>query len=346
MSIDLHSLKAYDYQLPRELIAQQALAERSSSRLLHLKKHSHEISHRVFSDIVTLLHPGDLLVVNSSKVFPARMFAQKENGTKIEVLLLNELSPGVWQGMVSPGKRVKTAQYLYFSPSLKAYVSSGDAEGLREITFSPPEALWQEIYRLGHVPLPPYIERSDTAEDITRYQTVFAREIGSVAAPTAGLHFDEALVKRLQDKGIEIVEVVLHVGIGTFRPVKTEDITAHTMHKELAAISEKTALAINKAKAEGRRVICVGTTSVRTVESFYSGSQLDHGTKWTDIFIYPGYEFKVPDALITNFHLPQSTLLMMISAFAGYEATMQAYREAIAARYRFFSYGDAMFIEA
>lgn len=346
MSIDLLSLKAYDYQLPRELIAQQALKERSSSRLLHLKKQGREIRHGIFSDIANLLHPDDLMVVNSSKVFPARMFAQKENGTRIELLLLNELSTGVWQCMVSPGKRVKTAQWLYLSPSLKAYISPGDAEGLREITFSPPEALWQEIYQLGHVPLPPYIERSDTKEDSTRYQTVFAREIGSVAAPTAGLHFDEALLKRLQDKGVEIVEVVLHVGIGTFRPVKTEDITAHTMHKELAAISEQTAQAINKAKAEGRRVVCVGTTSVRTVESFYSGAQLHHGTKWTDIFIYPGYEFKVPDAIITNFHLPQSTLLMMISAFAGYEFTMQAYREAIAERYRFFSYGDAMFIEA
>lgn len=345
MSVDLRSLKTYDYQLPKELIAQEPLANRSSSRLLHLKRQSGEIRHRVFRDIAELINPGDVLVVNSSKVFPARLFGKKENGTAIELLLLNEDQPGIWQCLVSPGKRVKTAQWLQFSPTLKGYISSGDPEGLRVISFDPPEALWQEIYHLGHVPLPPYIDRSDTAEDSNRYQTVYAHEIGSAAAPTAGLHFDEALLQRIKDKGAEIVNVVLHVGIGTFRPVKTEDITQHVMHSELAAVPEATAMAINKAKAEGRRIICVGTTSVRTVESFWDGTKLSSGSKWTDIFIYPGYEFKVPGALITNFHLPQSTLLMMISAFAGYDTIMNAYQEAITQRYRFFSYGDAMFIE-
>ncbi len=346
MSVDLRSLKAYDYELPKELIAQKPLEKRSSSRLLHLNKQTGELRHMVFSDIAALLHPGDLMVVNSSKVFPARLFGKKENGTKIELLLLNELATGKWQCLVSPGKRVKTAQWLSFSPTLKGFISIGDPEGLREITFEPIDALWQEIYHLGHVPLPPYIERNDTREDSIRYQTVFAREVGSVAAPTAGLHFDEALLKSIKDKGVEIVDVTLHVGIGTFRPVKTQDITAHTMHKELAAISASTALAIDKAKAEGRRIVCVGTTSVRTVESFYGESSISSGTKWTDIFIYPGYEFKVPDAIITNFHLPQSTLLMMISAFAGHDLIMKAYQEAVLAKYRFFSYGDAMFIEA
>jgi len=345
MSPDLHSLKAYDYHLPKELIAQFPADKRSSSRLMHLKRKTEQISHRKFGDILELLRPDDLLIVNSSKVFPARLFASKENGTPIEILLLHPLSGNRWQCMASPGKRLKKAQEISFSQNLKGNIGQGDSEGLREIEFSSEVPFWEEIQRIGHIPLPPYIERSDGMMDIERYQTVYAREIGSVAAPTAGLHFDEELLHKLQAKGITIAEVVLHVGIGTFRPVKTELITDHVMHSELATIPEATALAINSAKADQRRVICVGTTSTRSVESFWNNGLLESGSKWTDIFIYPGYQFQVTDAMITNFHLPQSTLLMMISAFAGYDTVRRAYETAVAEQYRFFSYGDAMFIE-
>lgn len=342
---NLLQLSAYDYYLPKELIAQQPTANRTESRLLHLRKKSKQISHEQFNDISAYLNEGDVMVINSSKVFPARLFAKKENGTGIEVLLLHQTSPMGWKCMISPGKRVKKAQTLYFSDYLTAYVSEGDSEGLRDIEFTCTVAFWDEIYRIGHVPLPPYIDRKDELSDLSRYQTVYAKEIGSVAAPTAGLHFDDNMLDFLKKKGVEIIDVVLHVGIGTFRPVKVENITHHKMHSELAYISAENAELINTAKREGRRVIAVGTTSARTVESFWNDGILSHGSKWTDIFIYPGYQFKVINAMITNFHLPQSTLLMMISAFAGYEFTMKAYEEAVKNKYRFFSYGDAMFIE-
>lgn len=344
-SIDLLQLSAYDYFLPKELIAQQPIANRTESRLLHINRKSGIIRHEQFRDISSYVGSGDVLVVNSSKVFPARLYAKKENGTVIEVLLLHQTAPLGWKCMISPGKRVKKPQTLYFSDALTAYVSEGDSEGLRDIEFTCEQPFWDEIYRIGHVPLPPYIDRVDDIIDSNRYQTVYADQIGSVAAPTAGLHFDDELLSRLKCNGVEIVNVVLHVGIGTFRPVKTEIITQHRMHSELAYISEETATVINRAKQDGRRVICVGTTSARTVESFWDNKSLVSGSKWTDIFIYPGVGFNVVDAMITNFHLPQSTLLMMISAFAGYELTMKTYQEAVVNKYRFFSYGDAMFIE-
>lgn len=342
---DLLQLKAYSYHLPPELIAQEPMPMRRESRLMHVKRKQGSIAHRSFSEIETLLKPGDVLVCNSSKVFPARLFAQKENGTRIEVLLLHQMENQSWKAMIFPAKRVKVPQWLYFSPNLKGYIGLSDSEGLREISFECSTSFWDEIYSIGHMPLPPYIERCDTPQDQERYQTVYAKEIGSVAAPTAGLHFDRPLLDALSQKGVEIAEVVLHVGIGTFRPVKTELITDHVMHSELASVSPATAGIIQKAKDEHRRVVCIGTTSTRTVESFWVDGIMQHGSKWTDIFIYPGIQFKVADALITNFHLPQSTLLMMISAFGGYELIMSAYQQAIDNKYRFFSYGDAMFIE-
>jgi S-adenosylmethionine:tRNA ribosyltransferase-isomerase len=343
--LDLLSLAAYNYELPKELIAQQPTDNRSESRLMHIKKSNGTISDRKFSDILEILIPGDLLVVNSSKVFPARLFATKDNGAGVEVLLLHQTAENEWKCMVSPGKRLKAAQWLYFSDNLKAFCSQGDSEGLRSLHFECTVPFWEEIYRIGHIPLPPYIERQDGEGDHERYQTVYAKELGSVAAPTAGLHFDEPILNSLKERGIHVCEIILHVGIGTFRPVKSERITEHVMHAELATIPETSAIAINSAKQEGRRVICVGTTSARTLESFWAEGKILAGSKWTDIFIYPGIPFKVVDAMITNFHLPQSTLLMMISAFAGYELVMKAYQRAVNERYRFFSYGDAMFIE-
>jgi len=344
MSIDLTALQAYDYRLPKELIAQVPLPQRSDSRLLHLHKSTGELTHLRFRDIVDLLRPDDLMVINSSKVFPARLFATKENGSRIELLLLHELEPGLWQCLASPGNRLKLPQWLSLSSSLKGFIGMGDPEGIRNIRFEPPEVVWEHINQHGHIPLPPYIERTDSVEDIERYQTVYAKSLGSVAAPTAGLHFDDSTLHLLCQKGITTVEVNLHVGIGTFRPVKVPNITNHEMHSEYATISTETAKAINDALCSGRRIVCVGTTSVRTVESFWEGGEVVPGSKWTRLFIYPGYEFKVVKAMITNFHLPQSTLLMMISAFAGYEKVMNAYQNAIVQKYRFFSYGDAMFI--
>ncbi len=345
MIADLLSLAAYDYHLPKELIAQYPTDKRAGSKLMHISRSSGHISHRSFTDILDMLHRGDVLIINSSKVFPARLFAKKENGTAIEVLLLSQICENKWKCMVSPGKRVRTAQNLYFSDNLFGWVGQGDSEGLREIEFTCKVNLWDEIERIGHIPLPPYIERNDGLMDKQRYQTVYAREIGSVAAPTAGLHFDTDMLEALAAKGVTIKEVVLHVGIGTFRPVKVQRITDHIMHAELATIPADTAEAINCARQEKRRVICVGTTSSRSVESFWDGTKLLSGSKWTDIFIYPGYTFKVVDAMLTNFHLPQSTLLMMISAFGGYDTIRRAYSMAVEQNYRFFSYGDAMFIE-
>jgi S-adenosylmethionine:tRNA ribosyltransferase-isomerase len=296
MPIDLLLLKAYDYLLPKELIAQQPLPQRSASRLMHLSRKQGTIEHRMFTDILQLLHKGDVLVLNSSKVFPARLFGTKANGTTIEILLLHQIEEKLWKCMVSPGKKLKEAQCLQVSDNLKAYVSQGDSEGLRDIRFEGSNPFWEEIYRIGHVPLPPYIERHDTMLDHQRYQTVYAKELGSVAAPTAGLHFDAGLLNALTAKGVIITEVVLHVGIGTFRPVKTELITDHVMHAELATVTEACAREIQLAKDEHRRVICVGTTSARSVESFWKDGVMHSGSKWTDIFIYPGVKFKVVDA--------------------------------------------------
>ncbi|HPV15325.1 MAG TPA: tRNA preQ1(34) S-adenosylmethionine ribosyltransferase-isomerase QueA [Candidatus Cloacimonadota bacterium] len=342
---DLLDLSTYDYELPPELIAQHPLAQRDASRMMHLKRQNCSINHLSFNMLPQLLRSGDLLVLNDSKVIPARLFGKKENGTVIEVLLINEVESDTWMCMVHPGKRLKQEQWLDFSEGLKGFVSQPDEHGLRKISFKSEQDFWDELNKVGHVPLPPYIKRADQSQDHQSYQTVYAETKGSVAAPTAGLHFTEPLLKELENQGISIVKVTLHVGMGTFLPVKTERIDDHKMHAEYCTISEEVAQKVNLAKQQGNRVIAVGSTSARTLESFWQDGQLQSGSKWTDIFIYPGVRMQAVDALITNFHLPKSSLLMMISAFCGIELIKKAYQEAIKERYRFFSYGDAMFIE-
>lgn len=337
-------LSSYDYDLPQELIAQYPLPQRDSSRLMYVDRAEGSFHHRSFRDIVDFIVPGEVLVLNSSKVIPARLFGFKENGTKIEVLLLKKLGESRWQCLVHPGRRLKQEQWLKFSPNLRGWISLGAEDGSREVVFESQGDYWQEIEKVGHMPLPPYIKREDEEEDRNTYQTVYAREPGSVAAPTAGLHFSPEILETLRGKGVLIVELVLHVGMGTFLPVKTERIDEHRMHSEFCTVDEETAKIINLAKAEGRRVIAVGSTSMRSLESFWNGRNLDSGSKWTDIFIYPGKEIHVADALITNFHLPKSTLIMMIAAFAGLELIKNSYQAAIEEKYRFFSYGDAMYI--
>ncbi|MDD5536984.1 MAG: tRNA preQ1(34) S-adenosylmethionine ribosyltransferase-isomerase QueA [Candidatus Cloacimonetes bacterium] len=346
MTPDLNRREAFSYHLPTELIAQYPAEKRENSRLMHLHTGDQSINHRLFVELPSLLRSGDLLVLNNSKVFPARLFGRKDNGTKIEVLLLNPSSePDKWKCLLYPAKRIKQEQYITFSNNMKGWVYPQRIDDVYEIKLEYKGDFWQEIESIGHIPLPPYIARPDESSDKTRYQTVYARQHGSVAAPTAGLHFSKDLIQKCKDMGVQFTELTLHVGIGTFRPVKTELITEHTMHSECVEILPETAKTINKAKAEGRRIISVGTTSVRGLESFWEAGELQSGNRWTDIFIYPGYKFKVPDAIITNFHLPESTLLMMVSAFAGFEFIRKAYQVAIAERYRFFSYGDAMYIE-
>ncbi|MBW6514909.1 MAG: tRNA preQ1(34) S-adenosylmethionine ribosyltransferase-isomerase QueA [Candidatus Syntrophosphaera sp.] len=338
------SLESYAYHLPPELIAQYPLAERSSSRLLHLDRASGAIEHERFSDILGHLQPGEVLVLNNSKVIPARLFGSKANGARIEILLLYKLEGTRWKCMVHPGKRLKSEQWLEFSPRLRGLVSEADPEGSREIEFEDERTYWSEIERVGHVPLPPYIKRPDEEADREKYQTVYAQEPGSVAAPTAGLHFTPELLSALEARGVIIRNVVLHVGMDTFQPVKCERIDQHKIHSEFCTLPPETAEAVNAAKQEGRRVVAVGSTSVRTLESFWNEGRMGCGSGWTDIFIHSGKEPRVADALITNFHLPKSSLLMMISAFAGYERIMAAYEEAVRQKYRFFSYGDAMYI--
>ncbi len=341
---DLLQKSSYFYELPKSLIAQYPLQDRPQSRLMLVNKQTGKVEHKHFYDIIDVLHPGDVLVINKTKVIPARLLGVKTNGTPIEVFLLNELSHGVWQCLVHPGKRIKIPQIISFSDNFRGFVSGSDAEGVRTIEFENKEDFWHLLDQYGHIPLPPYIERNDSKADLETYQTVYAREKGSVAAPTAGLHFNQDLLNRLEQKGIIITEVILHVGLGTFRPVKTDDITKHKMHSELCKLPEQTALQVNSAKQDGRRVIAVGTTSVRTLESFAQNGTLLAGEKWTDIFIYPGKKFSIVDGMLTNFHLPESTLIMLVAALAGYELTMQAYRNAVQEQYRFFSYGDAMLI--
>jgi len=335
---------SYYYNLPKNLIAQYPLKQRQQSRLLILDKQKQSISHKHFYDISELLKSGDVLVLNTTRVIPARLFGQKENGTNLEVFLLNQLSDKAWKCLVHPGKRIKKPQKLIFSDELSGNVSLSDEEGIREIAFEYDGDFGELLNKLGHVPLPPYIDRNDESQDQASYQTVYAREKGSVAAPTAGLHFTSEILDELKNKGVIIAEVFLHVGLGTFRPVKTDDITHHKMHSEFCSISKETSNIINQAKQEGRRIIAVGTTSVRTLESFAENNLLIHGQKWTDIFIYPGKEFQIVDGLLTNFHLPESTLIMLVAAFAGFDFIMHAYETAVHEEYRFFSYGDAMLI--
>ena len=336
----------FDYDLPEELIAQDPLADRSSSRLLVLDKRSGDIHHRVFRDIVEELNAGDVLVINNTRVIPARLYGKKaDTGAVIEVLLLNRKQDNTWEVLVRPGKKAREGAVIEFGDGLlKGEIVGILEEGNRLIRFSY-DGIFEEILdQLGEMPLPPYIKHK--LKDRDRYQTVYAKYDGSAAAPTAGLHFTKDLLGEIRGKGVQVAEVTLHVGLGTFRPVKVDKVESHHMHTEHYIIDEATAETINAAKREGRRVIAVGTTSLRTLESAAGeDGLLKAGEGDTDIFIYPGYRFKMIDALITNFHLPKSTLVMLVSAIAGRENIMKAYEEAIKERYRFFSFGDAMFIK-
>lgn len=334
------------YELPEELIAQDPLEDRSGSRLLVLDRESGAVSHHVFREVVDYLEEGDCLVVNDTKVLPARLIGSKiGTEAKIEVLLLKRKEKDIWETLVKPGKKAKTGTKISFGDGLLiGEVIDIVEEGNRLIQFSY-EGIFEEILdQLGQMPLPPYITHQ--LKDKDRYQTVYAKHTGSAAAPTAGLHFTPELLDAIRAKGIDVAKVTLHVGLGTFRPVKVEEITEHHMHSEFFQIDEEAASKINRAKKKGKRVICVGTTSCRTVESAADESgHLKAGSGWTDIFIYPGYQFRVLDALITNFHLPESTLVMLVSALAGREQVLDAYRIAVEEKYRFFSFGDAMLIK-
>ncbi len=334
------------YELPEELIAQDPLADRESSRLLVLDKESGVISHHVFREITDYLSEGDCLVINDTKVLPARLIGSKEGtNAKIEILLLKRRENNIWETLVKPGKKAKPGTRIIFGGGiLTGEVVDVVEEGNRLIQFTY-EGIFEEILdQLGQMPLPPYITHQ--LEDKNRYQTVYAAHTGSAAAPTAGLHFTPQLLEKIEAQGVEIAKVTLHVGLGTFRPVKVDEITDHHMHSEFYQINEEAAEKINRAKENGKRVICVGTTSCRTVESAAGeDGRLRACNGWTEIFIYPGYQFKVLDCLITNFHLPESTLIMLVSALAGREQMLGDYEEAVRERYRFFSFGDAMLIK-
>ena len=333
------------YELPEELIAQDPLEDRSSSRLLVLDKESGAVSHHVFKEIIDYLHEGDCLVINDTKVIPARLIGSKVGtDAKIEILLLKRKENNVWETLVKPGKKAKIGTKISFGEGLLiGEVIDVVEEGNRLIQFTY-DGIFEEILdQLGQMPLPPYITHQ--LEDKNRYQTVYATHTGSAAAPTAGLHFTPELLKAIEEKGIDIARVTLHVGLGTFRPVKVDEITEHHMHSEFFQIDEDAAAKINMAKDSGNRVICVGTTSCRTIESAADETgHLKACSGWTEIFIYPGYKFKVLDCLITNFHLPESTLIMLVSALAGREHVLSAYEEAVREKYRIFSFGDAMLI--
>jgi len=344
-------LDDFDYDLPEELIAQTPLLERTSSRLMTVSKTTGELAHGHFEQLIDYLQAGDLLVMNDTRVIPARLFGlKKDSGAKVELLLLKPLGEDRWEALVRPGKRVKVGAELFFGDEgiLTAVVEEEGEMGARVIRFRY-EGIFQELLdRLGQMPLPPYIK--ERLDDKERYQTVYAKHEGSAAAPTAGLHFTQPFLERIAAKGVEIAYVTLHVGLGTFRPVAVEDVETHHMHAEYYELGEETANAINAARERGGRVVAVGTTSARTLETAaqsmaQSGSgRVSASSGWTDIFIYPGYTFRLVDALLTNFHLPKSTLLMLVSALAGRENMLHAYETAVAERYRFFSFGDAMFI--
>ena len=339
-------VKDFDYELPKELIAQDPLHDRSASRLMVLDKHTGGYEHRHFRDITEYLVPGDCMVINDTKVIPARLIGHRSGRQeRIEILLLRRLSADTWETLVKPGKKCKPgAEIIFGDGMLTATIEDIGDEGNRIVRFTF-DGIWEEVLdRLGQMPLPPYITHE--LKDKSRYNTVYAEHEGSAAAPTAGLHFTPELLKQIEDMGVEIVHVTLHVGLGTFRPVKETDVLKHHMHSELYIVTDEAAEKINAAKARGSRVICVGTTSCRTVESAADEDGIVHaGSEWTQIFIYPGYRFKVLDCLITNFHLPQSTLIMLVSALAGREHILRAYGEAVKEKYRFFSFGDAMFIK-
>lgn len=333
------------YELPEELIAQTPIEPRDSSRLMTLSRTDGRIGHHVFREISDMLNPGDCLVLNDTRVLPARIFGVREDtGTVVEFLLLKQITQDTWECLAGPGKRAKEGRHFVFGDGLmRAQVDSVTADGNRIMRFEWGDGVFFDVLdRIGQMPLPPYIKAA--LEDKERYQTVYSREIGSAAAPTAGLHFTEELLDKIRAKGVRVAFVTLHVGLGTFRPVKVEDVTQHKMHTEHYYIPKQTADIINDTKKNGGRVICVGTTSCRTLESAAQLGDIKECSGDTDIFIYPGYRFKCMDGLITNFHLPESTLIMLVSAFAGYDNVMNAYKTAVKEKYRFFSFGDAMFI--
>lgn len=344
-------LSEFDYELPEELIAQLPADKRENSRMLVLNRDKHSISHNHFYDIVDLIEPNSLLVLNNTKVMPARLYGKKDTGAKIEIFLLKQLTDDNWEVLIKPSKRVKNGTLITVSNELEVEVLKRleeDGEWLVKLHYN--GNVLDVLHRNGNIPLPPYIERKLQTEDIKkldfeRYQTVYAKDEGSVAAPTAGLHFTTEILQNLKDKGIEIAYVTLNVGLGTFRPVKCENILEHKMHSETFEITQEAAIAINKAKQCGKKIVAVGTTTVRTLETAYAKyGEIKACHDRSELFIYPPYEFKVIDNLITNFHLPKSTLLMLVSALAGKDFIFEAYKEAIENRYRFFSYGDCMYI--
>lgn len=339
-NLDLLNTKSYFYDLPEELIAQVPAEPRDSSRLLVCHKESGEIEHKIFRDVIDYLHAGDVIVINNTRVLPARLYGKKDTGAEIEVLLLKRIDLTTWECLAKPGKRLKKGSIIIFSNELKGVIHDDTDFGGKIISFEFEGVFEDVISRIGVMPLPPYIKKQ--YKDPKRYQTVYNKISGSSAAPTAGLHFTEELMKKIRDKGVTIVEVLLHVGLGTFRPVSEENILNHKMHSEYIEISQESCDIINIAKSEGRRIIAVGTTSIRVLESAsHDDGKIYPCKKETDIFIYPGYKFKMVDGVITNFHLPESTLIMLVSAFLGFDETMKMYNIAVSERYRFFSFGDA-----
>lgn len=334
----------FNFELPPELIAQTPIAQRDASRLLTLNKQTGAVEHKHFYDLPSMLRPGDCLVLNNSRVLPARLIGHRPTGGACEVLLLVDKGDNVWECLVRPGRKLKPgAEVIFGEGQLKATIEAEVEDGKRLVRFHYQGIFLEILEQLGKMPLPPYIK--EELEDSERYQTVYSREVGSAAAPTAGLHFTKELLEQIQKMGVKVCYVTLHVGLGTFRPVKADDITDHEMHSEFCMISAETAQIINQTKREGGRVICVGTTSCRTIESWAAeDGTMRECSGWTNIFIYPGYRFKVLDCLITNFHLPESTLIMLVSALAGREQVLEAYRQAVEEKYRFFSFGDAMFV--
>lgn len=334
----------FKYDLPEELIAQTPLEQRDASRLMVLNRKTGEVVHRHFYDVLDYLQPGDCLVMNDSRVLPARLYGRRPTGGVVEVLLLRDLGDKCWECLCKPGRKMQVGNEIIFGDGeLTATVKAVQDDGNRVVEFHYEGIFLEVLERLGKMPLPPYIKAE--LPDQERYQTVYSREVGSAAAPTAGLHFTTELLEKIREKGVKTAFVTLHVGLGTFRPVKAENILEHHMHAELCMMGEETARILNETKAAGGRIICVGTTSCRTLESLVNeDGSFATKSKWTEIFIYPGYTFKAMDGLITNFHLPESTLVMLVSAFAGREVVLNAYKTAVQERYRFFSFGDAMCI--
>jgi len=339
-------MKTHDfyYDLPEKLIAQTPLEKRDHSRLMVLDRNTGKVSHRQFFNILDYLKPGDCLVMNDSRVLPARLLGHRPTGGAVEVLLLRDLGSKCWECLCKPGRKMQVGNEVIFgNGELTASVTEVKEDGNRVVEFHYDGIFLEVLERLGKMPLPPYIKAE--LEDQERYQTVYSREVGSAAAPTAGLHWTQELLEKARQMGVKTAFVTLHVGLGTFRPVKAENILEHHMHSELCMISAETAAILNETKANGGRIICVGTTSCRTLESLVNDDgSFEEKSKWTEIFIYPGYEFKAMQGLITNFHLPESTLVMLVSAFAGRENVLNAYKQAVEEKYRFFSFGDAMFI--